>query len=499
MLITRIKPLLTKWNLLIIIILLLAFILRIYRISELLDFHYDQGRDAKVIWDLWHNHKFFLIGPVTGLDGVFLGPFYYYLIAPFYLIGGGNPAIPSIFLSVLVTASLFVLYKTGELIGDKKLGLLALIIGSFSNFLIMSSRWLSNPTPIYLTSISLFYCLLRIVKENKNIYRFWYLAYLFAGLSFHFEAASAFFYLPILLVFTIWQRKKINKKTFIVSSVLLFLTFLPQIIFELKHGFIISKNILNELPKTEENTSTIFRILSDRAKLLADVVYVKLFPHNFVLSKLFAASSVLGIILTLKGRNNHSLLKLFSIFLGLPFIGYMAYRGHQGILYDYYLTGYYQIIVLFFAYGLWFLTKYKLGKLITAVFMVLFLINNFEPNYKKLTTGAFDGQDIFISNQLAAISWIYQDSRTESFNVDVYVPPVIPHSYDYLLLWNESYKKDFRFEREKQTNLLYTLYEIDPPHPERLEAWLARQKGIGKIEYEESFGGVVVQRRQRIK
>src|SRR3989339_1523570 len=143
----------TPWNLLILIILLFAFILRIYRIGDLLDFHYDQGRDALIIWELIKNHKFFLIGPVTGLEGVFLGPFYYYLIAPFYFIGNGNPAIPSIFLSSLVTISLFFLYKSGEEIGGKVVGFIALLIGSFSNYLILSSRWLSNPTPIYLTSI----------------------------------------------------------------------------------------------------------------------------------------------------------------------------------------------------------------------------------------------------------------------------------------------------------------------------------------------------------
>lgn len=111
---------------LILLTLLLAFFLRIYRVWDLLDFHYDQGRGAMVIWNLWHNGKFFLIGPVTGLPGIFLGPFYYYLIAIPYLIGGGNPVYPSIFLSSLVTLGLFFLYKAGEKIGDKKLGFMRL-------------------------------------------------------------------------------------------------------------------------------------------------------------------------------------------------------------------------------------------------------------------------------------------------------------------------------------------------------------------------------------
>lgn len=239
------KSLYTPWNLLILIILLIAFILRIYRIEALLDFHYDQGRDAKIIWDLWHNGKFFLIGPTTGLDGIFLGPFYYYLIAPFYLIGGGNPIIPSMFLSLLVTISLYVLYLTGLEINNRITGLTALVIGTFSSFLIFSSRWLSNPTPIYLTSILIFFLMVKVIKKPKNYY--WYLIYLLVGLSLQLELASAIFYLPVLLVFTIWRKLKV--KTFLISSFLLFLTLTPLIIFNFKHDNILVNNITKELEK----------------------------------------------------------------------------------------------------------------------------------------------------------------------------------------------------------------------------------------------------------
>ena len=49
------------------VVLLFAIFLRVYRIGDLLGFHYDQGRDALVIWDLIKNGKLFLIGPTTGL------------------------------------------------------------------------------------------------------------------------------------------------------------------------------------------------------------------------------------------------------------------------------------------------------------------------------------------------------------------------------------------------------------------------------------------------
>ena len=245
MLTKKLRLLFTPWNLLILIILLLAFVLRIYRIESLLDFHYDQGRDALVLWDLWHKGKLFLIGPVTGLEGVFLGPFYYYLIAPFYLIGQGNPVIPSMFLSLLTVIALYILYLIGKEIGGKSTGLIALVIGSFSNSLIFSNRWLSNPTPIFLTSILIFYLMVLIIKRPKYFY--WYLIYFLAGVSLHFEMASAVFYLPIILIFTLWKKPKLN--IFLISSLFLFLTFVPQIMFNFKHDNILVKNILNQVGK----------------------------------------------------------------------------------------------------------------------------------------------------------------------------------------------------------------------------------------------------------
>src|SRR3990167_6005968 len=137
------------------IILVGAFFIRAYRTGDLLRFYFDQGRDALVIWKLWHEGKPFLIGPVTGLAGIFLGPFYYYLIAPFYLIGGGNPAYPAIFLAFISTLGVFMLYFLGAKFLSRETGLIAATIGSFSYFIVLAGRWLANPTPILLSSMLL--------------------------------------------------------------------------------------------------------------------------------------------------------------------------------------------------------------------------------------------------------------------------------------------------------------------------------------------------------
>jgi 4-amino-4-deoxy-L-arabinose transferase-like glycosyltransferase len=245
--------------LLLAIILIGAFFVRVYRMEDLLRFYYDQGRDALVIWKLWHEGRPFLIGPVTGLQGIFLGPFYYYLIAPFYLIGGGNPVYPAVFLSFLSMLAVLMLFVLGKEMHSRATGIFAAAIGAFSYYIVLHSRWLSNPNPILLTSLLLLYSMWKIIdrksKETKGKVASgseslrlgeWIIMALMVGLSLQLESASAVFYLPIVVLFIIWQRNKIpNKKILKMSFGIFFLTLLPQILFNFRHENLLLDNFYN--------------------------------------------------------------------------------------------------------------------------------------------------------------------------------------------------------------------------------------------------------------
>src|SRR3989344_4740256 len=161
---------------------------RVYRIDQTLGFYFDQGRDAKVIWDFWYQGKMFLIGPTTGIAGIFRGPFYYYLIAPFYLIGGGNPIYPSIFLSLTTVIAILIMYIVSARHFSRPAGLIAATIASFSFNMVFSSKWLSNPTPMMLLSMVLVTCLFWVYEGKRWA---WIAMALTAGSSlFHFGSAG---------------------------------------------------------------------------------------------------------------------------------------------------------------------------------------------------------------------------------------------------------------------------------------------------------------------
>jgi 4-amino-4-deoxy-L-arabinose transferase-like glycosyltransferase len=467
-----------------------GFFLRIYNISSTLGFYYDQGRDALAIWNLWHKADFFLIGPTTGIAGIFRAPYYYYLIAPFYLLGRGDPVWPSIFLSLTTVAASFFAYLLGVKIHGKTAGLIAAFITAFSFEIVIASRWLSNPTPMLLLSMLLVWFMLKVTEG-----RLWNWVGIAAvsGLSlFSFGSAGEVFYFLAIAIFAIWQRKNLpTGKIFFISVVAFFLTFLPLVVFDLKNNFIITGNIKKFFVDDKSFREVTWRVVQDKIGFYEDVFTKLIFHGRWDKERFFLSTSFVLIIFYLHKLIKLKGIKILLLLLVSAGVGLVFFQGNEGNFYDYYLTGYFFIFILFFSIGLAEISKSWWGKAFVLLFLYMFVVNNSEPLRYKLNDNVDGPGSIALKSELSAVKYVYEDAGENEFNVDVYVPPVIPYAYDYLFLWRANGKK-----MEDERPLLYTLYENVAS--ERLDAWLARQKGIGKVIEEKSFGGVVVQKRERI-
>lgn len=491
-----------KTYILLSIILFLAFFVRVYRAGALMGFYYDQGRDALRIWEFWHQGKPFLVGPVTGLGGIFLGPLYYYLIAPFYLLGAGNPIYPAVFLAFLSTIAILTLYILGWKMHSRATGIIATSVASFSYYLVLAGRWLSNPTAIMLTSTLLLFSMWEII-EGKNK-RWWIVVTILIALSLQLEAASAVFYLPMIIVFATWQRENLpNLKTFLISGFVFLISLLPQIIFNFRHDNIVLDNFRRILFEEKSFNIPFEENLNKKFLYFWNVYNSKIFPGKEIYTKFITLFSLSALILIPCTKRKNALI-LLIIYLGIPMLGYIFFQGNYGNIYDYYMTGYYLPMILLFSLGLGTLLKYKLGKLIVIIFFTLFLAINGRNIKNTLIAGVDGPTHITLGNELQSVDWILENAENtgiSNFNVEIYVPPVIPHSYEYLLLWRGTKKCGSSLcglIKDGKTSIFYTLYEEDPPHPERLSSWLSQYEKRTIIEEQHKFGGVTVQRRKRI-
>src|SRR3990167_4864482 len=108
------------------LILLVGLFLRLYKIRDYVIFLGDEGRDALVVYNILHG-DLTLLGPTSSVGGFFLGPIYYYFMAPFLWLSNFDPVGPSVMVALFGVATIFLLYRMGlEFFGMK-----AAVISSF--------------------------------------------------------------------------------------------------------------------------------------------------------------------------------------------------------------------------------------------------------------------------------------------------------------------------------------------------------------------------------
>ena len=225
------------------LIILLAAFLRIFLTHDLLRFYYDQGRDARIVMKMINDLHPVLVGPTTGLEGILRGPAFYYLLLPGYLIGRGDPTIAAIWIQILNLIGLYVLYKFTKRSFGNTVGIITLITIGLSYNFVNLSRWLSNPSAIFLSIPVMLFALQKIYyKESPYI---WYpVLTLILGLNLQFEIASEIWFIPLIpLLWFINLLPKPSIKIFLVSLVVFFLTLLPQIFFDIRHDGIMRNSI----------------------------------------------------------------------------------------------------------------------------------------------------------------------------------------------------------------------------------------------------------------
>lgn len=491
-----------KINLLVIVIWAIGFFLRIYRQSALLGFYYDQGRDAKIAHDIISGTNFPAIGPTTGIQGLYLGPFWFYLITPGYLFGNGNPATASWFIAFLDSLTIPLIYiflsKYAE---NKKAGIIGAILWSFSHYLIRSARWFSNPSPLPFFVLLIMIITLEIIQNKK--YKYIPLLTLLLGLSLQLEAASAIFFFPILLVFFIINLKTIKKipTKFWLQSVLSFgILLLPQIAFEIKNKFVITKTFFGFLTgKVNSDTGKSWAIPSLEfigKRLIA--YYQNLFskldtnvtPKSIILLIIFVFGTIYLII---KYRRVLSY-QLNLLWLFIPLFLLLFFSGNYGNLYGYYLTGFFPAFIILFALIITSVNNLFLSGLLISITFIIFYLGTFIHLKNYLSAGTDGPEHITLGSELDAVKYICQLSKDKDYNLDIYVPPITPHSYEYLFAWQNRIGRCRQPTSEKQ-NVIHILYEVDPPSPERLKNWMVKYQNYPLVE-KNGFGGVYVEIRR---
>lgn len=372
-----------KIQIIFLILLITHIFLRFYEIPQRTELGWDQIDSAWASYDILINNHVRLEGiPIKGNAGMYLGPIYYYLIAPFYLLTSLDPIASPIFAGVISIAGFFTLFYITKKIFGVNIALIALFINTFSNSM-FSDRVQSAFTLIPLVSYVIFYFLYKII--NGDLKYIIYLAVV-AGFAFHIHFTSIFYPVMILLASPFFPR---NKKTiyYMLLAVPIFILFVSPIlyaVFFIKNPT--SNNFVSYLNTYFHglHLRRILQISHDAFISFEDILLFKILrPFVFLIMPLF----ILINYFTNSKKERFLLVYLLLLWILVPWFGLSLYRGE---LTDYYfsLPKYIAVSTIAFLTMYLYSRKFLLIKLFVVIFWIVYAAYNLNV-FTKVPNGNY--------------------------------------------------------------------------------------------------------------
>jgi len=503
--IKRLQNFVEKYSLFLLILILLIGIYS--RVRLVLDksfpFTYDIGRDLLVVSGMVHHFTIPLIGPTTGLPGLFYGPWWYYSLVPAFIVGGGNPQIINLFMALTGIVVIIIGYFVGVKISGKGFGLILASLLSFSPSLIAASTQIWNPNiaPMYLVLI--FLVLLTMINNKKAQgstpkIRYLVLLGLLAGLNIDSEVVYGLilsFALSIFLGIFVFKKKIVNYLYFLFGIIIIFS---PRIFFELRHDFIMTRSIINS--NLHGNSLGIFsNIPGQFAKSLMAIIQLwelTIGMHSLVITVILGLGSIGIVTFYFKSLSYaHKLLIKYCLITVATYLIALTFFG--GDIWGHYLVGVPVIYIFIFATACWLLRKNSRLLPFGVLILVFVLISQFDPYavYSYYAKPIPYGDASLYRNQEEIVDYVYHEAKGRKFNEIVYTPPVHDYTYQYLFLWHG--EKNYRYQPSlSHEQLFFVILEPDPGYEGRLRDWLESRKDDGKVIKETHFtSGIIVQTR----
>ena len=406
---------------LIILLLLLTFLLRIYKIEDLFYFSYDEEIPAFI------GRKLLLFGDISLLGGVapfgfHLAPYFYWFLTLLLFLGKLNPVIWGYAGAVIATVTTLMMFLVGKEFFGKKVGFLAASFWTFSYLANVYDRhfWALYWGP--LVSLAVIYCLYKIVKGNQ---KFTYLLAVVLALAIHTDPSNLIF---VLLASVVWFFYKIPiRKSTIIAVLIIMLSFAPLIVFDLTHNFANTKPLVKYLSQGRAHPANNPQGFIDNSLYFPRVFTRLIYPFSdnqiaknysycpdYAFGKLKNVPAIFVLVasLVLLGFITRSIkapfqFKVISLLIVLYFFGIQLFGTvFKSDIFEHYIAGLFGVFLITLAFFVAKLPK-KIWLIVLAGFIIL--------NLQKL----FSAQNSMgLTNKRQAIEYTMRETGNKDFSLD---------------------------------------------------------------------------------
>lgn len=361
-----------KYFIAVLVVFLIGTVLRFYKLGEYTTFLGDQGRDALIIKRIVTLEHLPAIGAPTSIGQVYMGPFYYYFIAPWLLLFNFQPV--GLATGVAFFSSLYILinYLIVRELFNKTTALISTVLIVFSSSLIEFSRFSWNPNLLPLFTLLTVYFVIKSAKTGR-----WYyfaLAGAFVSFSTQLHYLALFMLLPVGLLYLIQLlRKKVGLFNCLMFAVSCLIFSAPLIFFELRHNFLNTANLASLIKYQDPVTN------NKLANFFSSFSSFNQFSFGITLNKFSLILILTAIILSMvfMFKKSKIISSFFAFFIVLLF-GVSLYSGPK---FPHYFGMVYPLYYVIVGYFLSFLFSTSFGRYFVAVFLVVFLFFNYQGYY----------------------------------------------------------------------------------------------------------------------
>jgi hypothetical protein len=431
-------------TLFVLLAIVIPFTLSLVQILSInLTLWYDNSRDLLSAWD--NLTKVTLIGPTSGIPGIFYGPYWIWLLS-LGLFFSKNPLIVTI---ITATIPYFILFPLIWFNLKKFFDITSLttcwLLFIFSSGMSYATRlWNLYPAPLITLAVIYFIAQADFNDLTKKQAGFGLVIGFLTGLLINFDISFGIAFLAGVIIFLIADSgisffqsiKKLKKKIMTTRlSILGFIilgfgiAFLPTVLFEIRHGFHQTQTLLHTLSKygavvtvTGMNKS---QILITFLKTFGALLYLPAFFAGILLFLLIGTCSYFIYKQKIKlGKSDKRILLLISsLFLGNLFI----YLTAKNPVWDYHFVG---VDILFLLLLTFFSTKLSLfrkGLLIYAIITVVISVGTYIINFHK--------QASYFEQQENVVKIITHDAGSQKYIVFAYNSSIYSYDFSFLFRW----------------------------------------------------------------
>ncbi|MFA6081070.1 MAG: hypothetical protein WC741_01555 [Patescibacteria group bacterium] len=417
-------------------------------LSGAIPFWYDPGRDLLMAWD--NLKKISLIGPTSGIPGIFYGPQWIWLLS----IGVAISKDPRVVLFLIISLPYFVgiplaIYFLNKSLVEKLTVPATWILAIFCFSSYITQIWSPNLAPLFLFVLLTLFYKTKEIRAERNIKSFMIMGLIYGLLlNHHISLGVVFLVTWIIYFFTTFflsildkKRLKENLLNWLINTVSfwsgLMIMLLPFFLFEVRHGFMQIKSLIFTLSKS---TAVVGQIGISKYEIVQ-----KFIERSSVALSIPQQFSIFVIVLIIAGIFFNLLKKRFSkddlkllLFLVLNILSlFIVYFGTKNPVWNYHFIS---VEVVFIFLTLLAIKKNRILQYVIFSWAIILLISKIVTFTQSFMKQNSQGE---LMAKKSNVEFILNDTKNASFVYFAKNPSIYSYDYDYIFRWIGEIKKKY--------------------------------------------------------